>query len=90
MPGARKFKDLTIEQIEQIRLVSRSRKGKERAANGYIQVHIDLDIAPAACLLYIMKAWGFKSRREAVQVAIQHLAKQTRLGLQKIELGWDD
>lgn len=63
---------------------------RRRAANGWTQLAFTLDVAPAACLLYLQKQWGFKSRRETVQVALQYLAKETRLGLKQLKLGFGD
>jgi len=84
--GNRSREKKTIAQIESYRL----QKQAFRRVNGWMQIGIDLDIAPAACLLYLMHQWGFKSRREAIQVCLQYMAKQTRMGLKRIDLGWDD
>lgn len=85
--GSRIAEKQTIAQIESYRLKT---KRDFRRKNGWMQIGFDLDIAPAACLLYLMQQWGFKSRREAVQVCLQYMAKQTRLGMKRIDLGWDD
>lgn len=43
--------------------------------------------AAAACL-YLQKQWGMTTMAEAVEVALLHLAAQTRMGLEKIEIGF--
>ena len=79
-----------IPTAEERRAKMRDYKRRQRAAHAWMSLQLDLDIDAAACLLYTMKAWGFKSRREAVQIALMHLARQTRLGLPKIQLGFDE
>lgn len=75
---------------EQRRAYARDSMRKWRAKNGWTSLNMDLDIASAACLLYLQKQWGFETRRETVGVALKYLAKQTRLGLQEIKLGFDE
>jgi hypothetical protein len=76
--------------VEERRAQMRDYKRRERARHGWMSLQLNLDIDAAACLLYVKKVWGFQSRREAVQIALMHLARQTRLGLPKIQLGFDE
>lgn len=62
------------------------RKAAARAALGGRQVACDLGIDGAAALVYLKTQWGFPSTRETVRVALRHLAKLTREGLQRIDL----
>lgn len=58
-------------------------KNGDRALGG---VGLYFHIEAAAALLYIKKQWGFKTSQEAVEVAVRHLAVQTRQGLKRIKL----
>lgn len=58
----------------------------KRARNGGMQAAFSLDADAAAALLYLKKEWGFPSTKEAVQVALRHLAQQTRDGLERIHV----
>lgn len=87
------MKELRIRDVrttDKEREKMRNQMRKRRARNGWTALQVDLDIDAAACLLYLQKQWGFPSRRATVQVALQHLAKQTRLGLKAIKLGFDE
>jgi hypothetical protein len=71
---------------EGVREFNTRRKAAARAALGGRQVSCDLGIDGAAALVYVKQQWGFPSTREAVRVALRLLAKQTREGLQRIDL----
>lgn len=51
--------------------------------------NIQFDEVGAAALLYIKKQWGFRTNKEAVLVAVRHLAVETRQGLERIRLEVD-
>jgi hypothetical protein len=86
------MKELRIRDVrttDREREKMRNQMRRRRAKHGWTSLQVDLDIDAAACLLYLQKQWGFPSRRVAVQVSLQYLAKQTRLGLREIKLGFD-
>lgn len=76
----------TLEQ-RRAKAAAKTRKlNAYRIAHGGIQINATLDAASAACVLYLEKQWGFKSRRELIRTAILYLAKQTRAGLERIDV----
>lgn len=92
MAQGRRMKELRIRDVrttDKEREKMRLAKRRARARMGWTSLQFDLDIDAAACMLYLQKQWGFPSRRATVQVALQYLAKQTRLGLKEIKLGFD-
>jgi 3-isopropylmalate dehydratase small subunit len=62
---------------------AREKQRRWRAAHGGRSFSLHAD--SAASLLYLKKQWGFGSYRETVEVALLHLAVQTRRGLKRIE-----
>jgi hypothetical protein len=72
--------------LEEVRESQRKTLLKMRRAAGGLQVTIDLDAAAGASMLYLIKQWGFKSRRETMQVALKFLAQRTREGLERIDV----
>jgi hypothetical protein len=57
-----------------------------RAAHGGHDVRFSMRANTAAGVLYLRKQWGFKSVRETMEVAVQHLVIATRRGLTKIDM----
>jgi hypothetical protein len=59
---------------------------KYRAKRGGRSVSFYMNPEAAAASLYIQKQWGMETTAEAVEAALRFLAKETRLGLKKLEL----
>lgn len=60
---------------------------KHRAKIGGRSLSFYLEADAAVAMLYIRRQWGMRTYKEAVRAALLHLAKDTRSGLQKLELG---
>lgn len=59
-----------------------------RARNGGRNLQMTLKVDEAACILYLKQQWGFDSYAETVRVSLLHLTRLTRLGLNKLEIGF--
>ena len=59
---------------------------KYRAKRGGRSVSFYMTPDAAAAALYIQKQWGIQTTAQAVEAALRYLAKETRLGLKKLEL----
>jgi hypothetical protein len=57
-----------------------------RAANGRRQLGMTLRIDAAAALIYLRREWGFGSNAECVNTALVYLSRQTRAGMQILDL----
>jgi len=59
---------------------------KYRAANGRRQLGMTLRIDAAAALIYLKRQWGFESNAQCVNSALVYLSRQTRSGMQILDL----
>ncbi len=57
-----------------------------RARAGNRQLSMQLRIDAAAALIYLRKQWGFKSTAEAVNTILVYMSRQTREGLQTLDI----
>lgn len=57
-----------------------------RARMGNRQLSMQLRIDSAAALVYLKSQWGFKSTAETVNTALVYLSRQTREGLQTLDI----
>lgn len=80
--GSKKL-NLSVEERQEY---NREATRRMRAARGARQLNCDMGVEGLAAMLYLQKQWGFKSRKEAVNVALRFLALQTRKGLERIDL----
>ncbi len=64
----------------------RKRISRSKAAEGGRQAAFNLSLEAAAALVYLRTNWGFGSTKEAVEVALRHLAAETRQGLTRIQI----
>jgi hypothetical protein len=76
--GFRSYKPNAMTGAERLR--------KHRAKIGGRSLNFYVEPDAAASMLYIMKQWGMGTYKEAVQASLRYLAKETRLGLTKLEL----
>jgi hypothetical protein len=67
-------------------LTNLDRQRKHRTNNSERVFTLDVSSDGYEDLVYIMREWGFPSRRRAMIVALRHLAQATRNGLERIDL----
>ncbi len=84
MAVAEKFAD-PLEKAK-LPLTNRDRQRKHRTNNSEQVFTLDVGSDGYADLVYLMREWGFPSRRRAMIVALKHLAQATRNGLERIDL----
>jgi hypothetical protein len=70
-------------------LTNRDRQRKHRTTNSERVFTLDVSNDGYADLVYLMKTWGFPSRRRTMIVALKYLANATRNGLERIDLTTD-
>jgi len=70
-------------------LTNRDRQRKHRTTNSDRIFTLDVSNDGYADLVYLMKTWGFPSRRRTMIVALKYLANATRNGLERIDLTTD-
>lgn len=69
-------------------LTDNERLARQRAASGFRAIGF-VPPEAAAAMLYLKKQWGFKTNVQTAAVALLYLAKHTRQGLERIDLGFD-
>lgn len=69
-------------------LTVNERLARHRAACGFRAIGF-VPPEAVASLLYLKKQWGFKTNVQTAAVALLYLAKHTREGLKRIDLGVD-